>query len=43
VIRPLAALRDDGQVVLTDFTALIATWKQQFAGQACVYTVSTGL
>ena len=41
VIRPLADLREDGYLVLTDFTALIATWKQEFAGRACMYVPST--
>lgn len=41
VIRPLADLREDGYIVLTDFTALIATWKQEFAGRACMYVPST--
>jgi hypothetical protein len=35
VMVPLAALRDAGQVKLTDFTALIATWRQDFGGRAC--------
>jgi hypothetical protein len=38
----LTAARDRGQVVLTDFSALVATWRQQFAGKACLYVVSTG-
>lgn len=37
VLRPLAALRDSGQVKLTDFSALIATWKRDFGGRACTY------
>jgi hypothetical protein len=37
VIRPLADLRDQGLLVLTDFTSLIATWKQDFAGRACTF------
>lgn len=42
VMRPLAAARDSGRVVLTDFTALVSTWRQQFAGQACTYNLSAG-
>ena len=37
VLGPLAALRDGGQAVLTDFTALVNTWKTQFGGRACIY------
>ena len=39
VLVPLASLRDDGQVVLTDFTALIYAWKKKFGGRACIYRV----
>jgi len=39
VIIPLASLRDSGEVVLTDFTALVKTWKEQFGGRACIYRV----
>jgi hypothetical protein len=42
VLKPLAVLRDSGQVKLTDFTSLIATWKQQYASKACTYQVTTG-
>lgn len=37
VIRPLVALRDAGEVVLTDFTSLVATWRQGFGASACLY------
>ena len=40
VLKPLAALRDSGQVKLTDFTALVATWRQEFSARACTYRVS---
>jgi hypothetical protein len=36
-VRPLAALRDGGSVQLTDFTRLVATWRQEFGGRACVF------
>jgi hypothetical protein len=39
VLRPLASLRDNGQVVLTDFTTLVKTWKGQFNGLACIHRV----
>ena len=42
VIGPLAAARDGGLVVLTDFTALVATWRDQFGGQACMVNLGTG-
>jgi hypothetical protein len=37
VLLPLVALRDRGEVVLTDFTALVATWREQYGGRACLY------
>lgn len=40
VLIPLAALRDKGQVVLTDFTALIGAWKEKFRARAYIYRVS---
>jgi hypothetical protein len=43
VIRPLATLRDSGQIVITDFTALVATWRQEFRGQACTYGPTVGV
>ena len=42
VIRPLADLRDRGDVVLTDFTALVATWKTEFGGRSCTYDLTPG-
>ena len=36
VLAPLTALRAEGAVVLTDFTALVATWRTQLAGHACL-------
>jgi hypothetical protein len=37
VVKPFAALRDSGQVKLTDFTSLIASWKRDYGGKACQY------
>ena len=37
VLSVLASLRASGQVELTNFTNLVATWKSRFGGQACVY------
>jgi hypothetical protein len=37
VLKPLQALRVKGEVVLTDFTALIVDWKSRFGGQGCIY------
>jgi hypothetical protein len=42
VLKLLAVLRDSGQVKLTDFTSLIASWKQQYGAKACTYRLSTG-
>ena len=41
VLKPLAVLRDQGVVVLTDFTALVDTWNVDFQGRACLYRVIT--
>ena len=37
IIKPLVVLRDSSQVVMTDFTAPVATWRQSFNGRACTY------
>lgn len=37
VLSPLATMRSSGQVEVTDFTSLVATWKSRFGGQACTY------
>ena len=37
VLLPLQALRAAGQVEITDFTSLVATWKGQYGGKACIY------
>lgn len=37
VVLPLQSLRASGQVEITNFTALAATWKSRFGGKACVY------
>lgn len=42
VVRPLADLRDQGDVALTDFTALVDTWRQRFGARACVYAPTPG-
>lgn len=36
VFRPLALLRDCGQVELTDFTSLIVAWQGRFGGRAFI-------
>jgi hypothetical protein len=41
VLRPLATMRDSGQIVLTDFTALVAHWRQAFGARACTYRITT--
>lgn len=40
IVKPLAALRDSNQVKLTDFTALVATWRQEFGARSCTYRLS---
>lgn len=40
IVRPVAALRDSGVVKLTDFSALIATWRTEFGAQACIHRIS---
>lgn len=37
VLRPLAALRNEGVIELTDFTSLVDTWRTRFGGAACLY------
>ncbi|MFA6571553.1 MAG: T9SS type A sorting domain-containing protein [Bacteroidota bacterium] len=37
VLKPLTTLRNGGEVVLTDFTALIQEWKSLFNSNACIY------
>jgi hypothetical protein len=37
LLSPLSSLRSSGKVDVTDFTTLVATWKGQFGGQACIY------
>lgn len=37
VFAPLAAMRDQGQIVVTDFTSLVATWQSKSDGKACLY------
>lgn len=40
VLVPLTILRDKGGVVLTDFSALVATWRLDFGARACTYRPS---
>lgn len=37
VLKPLAALRDQGKVAVTDFTTLVALWKGAYGGKASIY------
>lgn len=37
ILKPLVALRTNGQVVLTDFTSLVAEWKSKFEAKAFLY------
>ena len=37
VIAPLVSLRSAGQVVLTDFTSLVSTWRNQYSATGCLY------
>ena len=37
IVKPMVALRDSSQIVLTDFSALVATWKAAFKARACTY------
>lgn len=37
VLIPIAALRDQGRVVVTDFTALVDTWRTAYGGEAFLY------
>lgn len=37
VLIPIAALRDQGLVVVTDFAALVATWRMAYGGSAFLY------
>jgi len=41
ILKPLAARRQEGAVVLSDFTALVDTWRSAFQGRACLYRVIT--
>jgi hypothetical protein len=37
VVLALKTLRDSGQVEITHFTAMAATWKSRFASKSCLY------
>lgn len=37
VLVPLQSLRSKGEVEITNFTNLIATWQTQYAGKACIH------
>ena len=39
IIRPVASMRDAGDVRLTDFTALVADWRRIFGARACIHLV----
>lgn len=41
VIKPLVAMRDRGEIVITDFTSLISEWKTKFNGVAHIYDANT--
>jgi hypothetical protein len=40
IIRPVVALRDSGFVTLTDFSALVGTWRREYGARACTHRVS---
>jgi hypothetical protein len=42
VMRPLEAKRKSGQIELTDFPGLVATWRGRFGARACVFDGATG-
>jgi hypothetical protein len=37
ILAPLSSLVEGGRVVVTDFTSLVATWKRDHAGVACLH------
>lgn len=37
VVAPVAALRDAGHVASTDFTSLVAHWRERYGARACLY------
>jgi hypothetical protein len=37
VLGPIAALRDQGLVVVTDFTSLVETWRSDYGGEAFLH------
>jgi hypothetical protein len=37
VFAPLAAMRDEGSIVVTDFTSLVETWRTTYDGAAYLY------
>ncbi|MBM3271638.1 MAG: hypothetical protein FJZ01_28730 [Candidatus Sericytochromatia bacterium] len=37
VLEPMASFRDKGLVVVTDFTKLVKTWRDQYGGKASLY------
>lgn len=37
VLLPIAALRDDDRIVVTDFTTLVATWQSDYDGEAFLH------
>jgi hypothetical protein len=41
VVKPLVALRDKGEIIITDFASLINEWKNKFNSTAYIYDLST--
>ena len=41
VMKPLVAMRDRGEIVITDFTSLISEWKTKFNSIAHIYDANT--
>jgi hypothetical protein len=37
ILKPLATLRDSSRVKVTDFSALVSSWRQEYGGRACTY------
>ncbi|CAB4793364.1 unannotated protein [freshwater metagenome] len=40
VLTPLLTMRDQGEVVITDFSELANTFETDFAGQGCLWQES---
>jgi len=37
VLVPIASMRDDGLIIVTDFTTLVSTWQTAYGGEAFLY------